>query len=488
MSGSTFGRVGRDASWSLLYLVGIRAGTFALSVLAARLFGARGIGEFGVAVQLATLVSLLGGMNLSAAVARGLPAAASNADRRAIFHESAGAVALGGVLAGCALAIFAPLIAVRAYGDAGLAPVLAVAGVFAAGNVFYVWAEGALQGLRWFRWQAKWGVAVAIADVVLSSLAALKGLTTMLLVRATVRIASVAVFFGSVNGWLDRRTREEGAGVRKGGTLKGLFAFAGPSLLSNVVVLAALAWMRALVTRSAGVAEAGYYQTADTVTQGLALVPIAAAMAFIPAVSHAGTLGYPNFGGTLGRALRRVTGFNLPVCLGIAGTSAWLPALIFGRDLASASPALAGLAAASGMIGLATVFGAVILGRGEMWSAVLLNGAWALVLFALLSSMHPVGAFAATVAVGGSYLVLLLAYVGIALRRWRVGIETIAAPILLNVGAWLSVLAAWRFAPSAPWLPTLVAVTIAAPVFVRWAWPELAERFFRGSQRVEVDS
>jgi O-antigen/teichoic acid export membrane protein len=485
-AGAATGRVGRDAFWSLLYLVGIRAGTFALSIIAARMFGARGIGEFGVAIQLASLASLVGGMNLASAVARALPAAPSNAVRRAVLYESAGAVGLGGLLVGGGLALFAPLVAARAYGDPGLAPVLVATGVFAAASAFYVWAEGTLQGLRWFRWQARWGVAVALADLGLGSLAALRDLTTMLVVRAGVRVAAVGLLLGSIARWLRRTDTADGGDGPVVGTLRRLFAFAGPSLIANVIALAGLAWMRALVTRSAGVVEAGYYQSADSVAQGLALVPLAAAMAMLPAVAHAATVGYPNFGGTLGRALRRVTGFNLPLCLAIAGTSAWLPGFVFGRALAPASPALAGLAAASGMIGLATTFGAAVVGRGEIWSAVLLNGTWALALAALLlSGAPPVSAFAATGAVGGAYLVLLVLYVGIALRRWKVDVRTVAAPILMNVGAWLAILAAWRFAAALPWLPALVAAAFAIPAFVLWAWPEVAQRRFGGMRRAD---
>ncbi len=477
------GGIGRDAFWSLLYLVAIRAGAFVLSVIVARLLGTWGIGAFGIALQVAALASLVGGMNLATAVGRELPKAPSPQDALGIVRTSAWAVGIGGTITGLALALLAPMLATRVYGDARLSMVLVGAGVFAAASSLYVWAEGAQQGLRWFRWQTRWGVLVAVTDVLVGTLAALRDLTTMLVVRAGIRLTAVSVLLVAVGRALRRRGAVEppGSSGRPAATLRRLLAFAGPLLLSNVLALGALSWMRVIVTRSGGVGEAGYYQAADTVVQGLALVPLAAATAFLPSVAHAGKLGYPNFDASLGRAFRRVTGINLPLCMVVAGLSAWLPGLVFGAPLAPAGGAMAGLAAASGMIGLATMFGATILGRGEVWYGVAVNAAWALTLLGLMGAgFDHAGARGASIAVGGSYLLMLMVYMLIAHWKWNVSWRLITAPMLANLGAWLAVLACGRFFPRAPGLLAATCGVIAAVVFFRWAWPE-----FR-SQRLSV--
>jgi O-antigen/teichoic acid export membrane protein len=477
------GGVGTDAAWSLAYLVATRLGTFAISVVVARWFGAAGAGAFGLALQVSTFGAVLAGMNLAAAVAKDVAASPEIDAKRAILETSLRWVLGGGLVVALVIVAFAGPLARDAYRDPSIVGVLTASGPLALATALFVWGECALQGLRWFRRQALWGSILAVVDLAVGVVAALGGIVTLLIARSIVRFAAVmalAIRFGADEGGgrlLDPRARvfaAPGAGSVAPGITRRLFAYAIPSLLASTAVFATLTVLRVLLVHHGGLGEAGYYQAADSLGQGLVLVPFAAASAFMPAIARDHAAREGDLGASLGRALRRVAGFNLPLCLLAIAWATPAIRLIYGADFSRAREVLVLLALGAALSGLAAVLGAVLLGRGEVTTSFGLNLAWgvvAVLLFRFVWLGH--GAVGVAGALAAAHVLLLAALIATACGPWGVSFRGWWTPVAASVGTALAV-GVWTLrAPPSDLLPALAGTVLAVVVFVRWGVPEL---------------
>jgi PST family polysaccharide transporter len=476
------GRVGSDAAWSLAYLVAMRLATFGISVAVARMLGVEGAGAFGVAVQVSTFGAVLAGMNLAAAVSKEVAAAGDVAERRAILGTSLRWVVAGGVVVALALVLGAQRLAVDGYRDASLAGVLVATGPLAFATALFVWAEGALQGLRWFRRQAVWGSAVGALDLVVGLIAALGGVVTLVIARTAVRVAAVGAFAlrlrseGGEGPLLDAasvRPGQAGEDRRTHGLSRRLFDFALPSLLASTAVFTTLTVMRVILVHHAGLHEAGHYQVADSLAQGLLLVPFAAAAAFMPAVARGHAERSGDLGASMARGLRRVVGFNLPLCLLAIAWGSPAIRVIYGSEFAPAVPVLALLALAAALSGLSTVFGAVQMGRGEARASLLFNALWGLTAIALFRFVWiDRGAVGAAAALAGAHAALLLLLIGASISRWGVSFRRLWGPVAASAGSALLV-TAWTLRSPSSVVPMALGTITALAVFARWGLPEL---------------
>lgn len=473
------GSVSRDAIWSLAYTGAVRVATLGVSIAVARLGGLQAAGAFGIALQVTALGSMLATFNLPQSLARHLAQSDDPARRRALLRTSGWLVlGLSGVVA-TVLVTCADAIGARLYRDRSLGPIVASCGALVLATSGCMWLEGALQGLRRFDRLARWGGLLSLLDLIAGVMASAFGVVVVILTRSVSRLVAVAV---AVVRWGADATKGRGrlnepapVVTEAVGAAGALLGFAGPALLSAAIVLIAQAVLRALLVRESGLDAAGHYQAADSLAQGLALIPGAASVAYMRAV--ASTHGSRNgaFPESLRNGLERLAGLNLPLCLLLIGVVPWAPELIFGRAFAPTRPVLVLLAATYGLIGPATIFGAALLGRGEVWTGVAANSFWAAVVLGVFVFVAaPMGAQGAAVAVGVGYLALLVTCILVLAPRWSV-------PLACVLPSTLATLAALAIASGSALLPgippaasSVVCVVLALAVFLRWGRPTLA--------------
>jgi O-antigen/teichoic acid export membrane protein len=470
-------RVSEGAFWSLVYLASVRVATLAISIAVGRLLGAAGTGAFGIALQTVNLASLLATFYMPQALMRALAATPDPARRRRLlFVSSAFVVCTGSVVA--ALLVFgADPIALRGFRQPALVPVFLACGPLIFATSLFLWAEGALQGLLLFRRLALWGVTVSSIDLVLTLWVAASGVPAILLCRSAVRVLAALVAAGIWLGPLMRTKPESSESpIPAWVELTGLLGYAGPALLSSLTALLGNLWIRVALTRDAGLGATGLYQVADSLAQGLIMIPAAVATAYLPAVARTRDAGYPQLGASVARALRMVTGINLPLCLLLVGIGPLLTRLLFGREFEGAHAALGWLCVGYGATGLTTVFVSVQLARGEVWEAFVAGGFWlAVVLLGLPFGIRNAGSGGAAAMVALAFVMTLLFYLFVLVRPWRLPLR----PMLNPIFATLLLLLALVFASGRAFLPeaatALVALGLAAVVFGVWGRPAIAE-------------
>jgi O-antigen/teichoic acid export membrane protein len=276
----------------------------------------------------------------------------------------------------------APQIARDLYADDALAPVLLACGPLTLASAAYQWVEGAMQGLRRFGQLARGGAWVAGLDLVAGVLAAWWGVVAMLTVRSVVRSAATAI---AVLGWFrgPESTHSEPRACdpnqpepTRAKLARSLLQFAGPTFAGSVVVLAGSAVVRMLLVRGGDLVQAGHFQAADSLAQGLTLVPLAAAAAFMPASAAAADRPVREVAATFRRGLDQMTGYNLALCLTLLALAPWAMTFIFGNEFAPARDALIWLVCAYGAVGPGALFVAWLMGRGRPWTIFWVNVAW----------------------------------------------------------------------------------------------------------------
>ena len=332
------GSTSRDALISLVYGTAVRLGTVGLSIAAARRLGSAGAGALGVALQVVALSSLLATFSLPQGLTRHLARATDPAEHRRLLLVSAALIG-GFALAACLLLVsVASWLARNVYADPELVPVLIACGPLTFAAAAYLWVEGAMQGLRRFGSLARWGAVVASADLVVGVVAASWSVVVMLIARAAVRL--VAAGF-ALSRWLapvalavpgpEPVTRRVAA--------MSLLGFAGPTFAAGGALLLGNTLLRVLLVRGTDLAAAGHYQAADSLAQAVTLVTMAAAAAFLPAMSAHGDRPDRELAGPFRRAIEQVTGYNLALCLAAIGLAPWVMQNVFGRNFEPARPA-----------------------------------------------------------------------------------------------------------------------------------------------------
>lgn len=470
-------RVSEGAFWSLVYLASVRLATLAISIAVGRLLGAAGTGAFGIALQTANLASLLATFYIPQALVRALAATPDEGRRRTLLLASAGFVLCTGSLVAASLVLAADPIARFGFRQASLVPVLIACGPLTLATVLFLWAEGALQGLLQFRKLALWGVAVSAVDLLLTLWVAAAGVPAILFCRSAIRALASGVVVGL---WL--RALMSGGGARtapssgKTAELRGLMGYAGPALLSSLTALVGNFWIRVVLTRDAGLSATGFYQVADSMALGLTLIPAAVATAYLPAVARTREAGYPMLGASVGRALRMVSGINLPLCLLLVGIGPMVTRFLFGSEFEASRSALGWLSLGYGASGLTTIFVTVQLARGEVWGAFAAGVFWLTLVLALLpAGIRLGGSGGAAAVVAMAFGMNVLFYVFVLGRRWGIPTRALLSPVVVTLGLLLAVVLV-AAVPSVPHgASALLGIALALAVFLVWGRPAIGE-------------
>jgi O-antigen/teichoic acid export membrane protein len=181
--------------------------------------------------------------------------------------------------------------------------------------------------------------------------------------------------------------------------------------------------------------------------------------------------GYAGLAASLRRGLERVVGWNIPLCLALIGVVPWALPVLFGAGFDAARPVLVLLAVAYGLSGPCAVFGAILLGRGQVWAGMAVNLVWtAVVLIGFGLGGTRFGAAGAALAVTAGYVVLLVFFLVLIVPRWAISTRTLL-PVTFATFASLGVGCACALTPTFP-APVTAAVCLALgfAVFARWGW------------------
>ena len=467
------GTISHDAAWSLGYATVVRLATLAVSIAIARLAGPAGNGALGVALQVTALGSMLAGFSLPQSLARHLAASNDPLMDRRLLTTSALMILISSMIVGSGIAIVSPWLGRQVYRDDSLVPVLLWCGPLVVATASMSWVEGALQGLRRFPELTRWGAAVSLLDLTLGVAAAPLGVVWLIASRAVIRVgaimaAAIRLFrtpqFAAPSGHSDHLA-----------TAGPLLSFAAPALLSGAIILGSQTALRLLLVRSAGIGAAGHFHAADSIAQGLLLIPGAASIALMRSVASKEATGYAGLSDSLRHALERVVGWNIPLSLAVIGCVPWALPTIFGGGFASAAPVLTLLAVGYGLSGLCLVFGAILLGRGEVWAGVIFNLVWsAVVLVTFRFGGARFGAAGAALAVTVGYAVTLVLLLVLVVPRWATPRRTLM-PVTLATFASLGVGCLMALNPAIP-APAVAAVCLAMglALFARWGWTRSA--------------
>jgi len=468
-------RVSEGAFWSLIYLSSLRIATLAISIAVGRLMGADGAGAFGIALQTVNLAALFATSYVPQSLVRALAANADPARRRGLLFASLGFVLAASALVGLAIVLGAGVIAHQGFRQDALVPVLVACAPAVLGTGLFLWAEGALQGLLEFRKLAVWGCALATLDLLVTIGLAGYGVPAILLSRAALRVAA-ALAAGVF--WLRpsfARTPGHVAGTAAP-ELRGLLVFAGPALLSSLAALVGHYWVRVALTRAAGLDATGLYQAADNLAQGLTMVPAAVSSAYIPAVARTRDAGYPALGASLERALRMVSGINLPLCLGLVVLGPWLTVFLFGHEFTGSRAALAWLSMGYGTSALTVVFAAIQFARGETWGIFAAGTLWlVVVLLAVPFGIRLGGSGGAAAALAAAFVITLLSYPLFFARRWNVPLRPVAGPIAATIVLPLGLVLLVLHGSVGPLLIVGLGLAAALVVFLAWGRSALGE-------------
>lgn len=472
------GTLSRDALASLVYSGAVRVGALGLSIVAARQLGSAGAGALGVALQVVALGSLAASFNVPYALTQRLARTSDVALRVLLLRASAAVIAVLTLVTVVALMLAAPMLARWLYADASLAPVLIACGPLTLAAAAYLWVEGALQGFRRFGSLARWGVLVAVIDLVIGLVASAWGVVAMLVWRTVLRLVAAAIAALRWLGPIGSEAVHPADGTPRPSLRElagSLLRFAAPTVAGGAVVLLGNALLRVLLVRSGDLAAAGQFQAADSLAQGITLVPLAAAAAFLPAAAEHASRPEREIAAPLRRAIEQVMGYNLPLCLVAIALAPWVMSNIFGRDFGPSRPVFILLVCAYGVVGQSALFVAWLMGRDRPWIILLMNGLWAVALLLVFQFVtRPWGAAGAAVANVAAYVLAVAGYAGVVAPRYSLPWSCHLPAIAITLAA-LGCGAALQLAPGVPvGLAVGGNLVMAALVFARWGAPSLA--------------
>ncbi len=486
------GTLSRDALASLVYAGAVRLGTVGLSIVAARRLGSSGAGAIGVGLQVVALATLVATLNLPYGLTQHLSRTVDPDIRARLLQVSGLLIAALTLFAMGALAFAAPILARVAYGDASLAPVLLACVPLCLASAFYLWVEGAMQGLRRFGALARGGVVVAGLDVVLAALAASWGVVAMLLSRTALRLVASTVAAvrwlragGDSTTTASQRQETGDCAMRPRAVAASLLGLATPTVAGGSILLLGNTILRAMLVRSHDLSAAGQLQAADSLAQVVTLVPLAAATAFMPAIAAQRGQSDRELASSFRRAIEQVTGYNLALCLTALGMAPWMMETVFGQDFGPARAVFVVLVCAYASLGPSALFGAWLMGHGKPWTILAVNAIWAVaMLLAFHFALSRWGAVGAALASAGAYWLGVGCYALVVAPFHSLPgsshLPAIAVTLLaLGIGASLQLV---------PGVPLALAVAgnlvLAGLVFARWGAPSIVASgiFGRGTR------
>lgn len=122
--------------------------SFLSQVLVARLFGKVDFGAISLGVTVLTFATTFSILGLNRGIGRNFVRYDSDADRRGVIVSAIQMAVPTGVVVGGAIAVFAPVIATRAFGDPSVGPILRIMGLTVPVLVFFRLCIGAIQAAK----------------------------------------------------------------------------------------------------------------------------------------------------------------------------------------------------------------------------------------------------------------------------------------------------------------------------------------------------
>jgi len=416
-------RLARGAFWSLAGAAVSKGLTLASMIVAARLLGREGFGEFGMVQSTVTMFSTLAAFGLGLTATKHVAALRSSDPVRAgrvVGLSSLVALATGGGLA-LVVWFFAPWLAERTLAAPHLAPALQLGApilIFGALNGSQL---GALAGFEAFRGLAKASLVAGLGAFPLIAggvwVGGLRGAVGGLLASQVLNWAVHHVALRVV-------ARRDSVPLGLRGSLSEwriLWGFSLPAALSGAMI-APVTWAcnAMLANRPDGYAEMGLFNAANQWALSLVVFSTMLAKPYLPILSSvAARGGEPRaFNKAL---LMMVLMTAVPVCL-LGGTIALFADIVmsgYGEAFREGGNILRLLVGCAAAMALTAVGGRALASLGRLWMSFACNGVWALLVLGLTAALVSRGATGLAEARFLGYLVhglLVVAAVWILLR------------------------------------------------------------------------
>ncbi len=382
----------RGATWSLVGMGAAQGLAVIASIVAARLLGKVGFGEFGMVTGTVGAFGMLAGLGL------GLTATKYIAERRANDPVRAGhimglmtqvAIISGGVVS-LILFMLAPWLAARTLNAPHLADELRLGCILLFLNALDGMQTGALSGLEAFKSIARVGIVRGLLSFpVLIAGVWFFGLTGA--VAATVLV-------GAVGWWLSQaalRSECAKAGMRihyRGARsdLPVLWRFSLPAFLSALTV-APVMWLASavLANQSGGYGELGLFNAANHWRTALMFLPSVLLRVALPLMaSSTDSRRSDEFGKTLLLTQSLTVAIVLPAGALLMFLADPIMGL-YGHEFVAGATVLIGVIASIMIGSIGGAAGTAIEARGKMWRGLALNLSWGAVLIGIVWFMAP---------------------------------------------------------------------------------------------------
>ena len=386
------GRLTRGAMWSFGGAVVSQAAAVIAAIVAARILGRDGFGQYGMIQNTVGMLGIFAGLGLGVTLTKYVAKYRDKDRHRAggiIMLGSSVAAISGGVLT-IGLLIGAPILATRTLMAPRLTDALRIASILLFLNAINGAQIGALAGFEAFRSIAKINCArgiVAVSTVVVGvRLWGLAGAIWGVAVSAgiTCILSHLTVQRQCANRDIRLRWR---AAAREIGVL---WTFAAPAFLGGALV-GPVTWAASamLVNEKGGYAEMGTFSAATQWKYAIAFVPGIVAQFALPVLSSLSSASDSH-------RLTKTLKWNLVVSVAAALLIAVPVALgapyimaFYGRSFRQGGPVLV-ISAVTAVIACANdVIGTAILSVGSAWVGLVFNSMWASVLLVACHYLIP---------------------------------------------------------------------------------------------------
>lgn len=384
-TGTAGGRLARAVSWNIVGGAASRSASLIGSFFVARTLGETGFGQLGMLLTTFTMLGVFASFGLGTTATRFISLCRLQEPERAgrIATFAPAAAGLISLLAVVLVFWSAPWFAKVALNDATLTPMVRWAAPLLLLAALQDATQGILAGLESFRTLAR---ATAVAGC---SVAA--GMVSGALV-GNLRGCLIGMLVGMTAGYLFTAVstrvelREKGIPLNPDGWMRelpNLWQFAVPAVLAASVV-GPVNWlaMALLAHQPGGYPQLGIFSAANQWRNAILYVPTLAAAAGLPILTHL----WKNTSQTEYLRLIRLKmllGFVTSMAVAVpVAVAAPLIMAGYGSGFSEGALVLVVLAGAAVVLATLTMIGQALISEGRMWTGLLLNSLWAIVLLA----------------------------------------------------------------------------------------------------------
>lgn len=325
-----------------------------------------------------------------------------------------------GVILGGLLLLFAPEIASRALADPGVAPMLRISSIAVLFGAMNGAQGGAIVGFQAFRTMAAANLAVGVVTVPLMvGGALLDGVE-----GAVWGFSASFVVSWLVNNYAVDRLAREGRIPR---TFRGashefriLWAFSVPAVLSAILI-APVNWACSalLVNEPGGYAQMGLFNAANQWFGAMIFIPGVVAQVILPALAE--RMG-KNEHANARRVMFGAMGVNVVVTVPLVVIGVLMARQVmslYGAAFVAGSATLAAVLVAGALVAVQGPLAQAIAASGKMWVLAAMNAGWACATLALTVALLRFGSTGLALARLGGYAIHMVWMVPLALRALR---------------------------------------------------------------------